>query len=63
MEAEEFLTGYCRAADQSRMVTVEISGRSLQADCGFRRCPYAGECPVAGRIRAILAEHPDITTE
>lgn len=55
MEREDFLSGYCRMLDQSRMVTVVTEDhRLLEADCSFETCPYAPNCPVAEKIRALL---------
>ena len=52
MEKELFLSGYCRASDQSRMVTVVIvDGELDEVDCAYPSCPYAPSCPVAEKIR------------
>ncbi len=52
---EEYIfTGYCRATDASRMVTVETDG-GLCADiaCDFGCCPHEKSCAIAARIREI----------
>lgn len=57
MEREEFISGYCRTADQSRMVAVEITDGELDsADCCFPDCVYAPNCRIAMRIRELLEE-------
>ena len=55
MEREDFLCGYCRVLDQSRMVTlVTDCGALCEVDCNFESCPYAPNCPIAEKIRAVL---------
>lgn len=54
MEFEEFITGYCRCLDASRMVALEGSDGSWEADCTFGSCPYENECPVGKKIVEIL---------
>ena len=51
MEEEQFFSGYCRAIDQSRMVTVELDGGKWYADCNYPDCPYAGACVIAQQIQ------------
>ena len=55
MYKEEFISGYCRAQDQSRMVAVEIEDGELSADCSYGNCPYEDRCTIASRIREIAA--------
>ncbi len=50
MEKEIFLSGYCRALDQSRMVEVEIAGDNVDADCAYPDCPHAASCQIAQKI-------------
>lgn len=55
MEQESFLSGYCRALDQSRMVAVITeNGVLTEADCAFPNCPYAPGCPIAEKINALI---------
>ena len=55
MEQELFLSGYCRAADQSRLVAVVIEdGAVAEADCAYPGCPYAPNCPIAKKIEEAL---------
>jgi hypothetical protein len=55
MEQEVFLSGYCRAADQSRMVAVVTQdGVLTDVDCGYPHCPYAPGCPIAEKINELL---------
>ena len=51
---EEFITGYCRCLDKSRIVLVEDG----EVDCEFANCPHAPVCDIGKRIREILEEHP-----
>ena len=52
MEKELFLSGYCRACDQSRMVAaVIVDGELEEADCAYPGCPHAPNCPIAEKIR------------
>ncbi len=50
MEKEIFVSGYCRALDQSRMVEVEIVDMQVSADCAYPDCPYAPNCQIAKKI-------------
>lgn len=61
MEEEKILTGFCRAADQSRMVTVEYTGsaqggRLEHVDCGYESCPHRSACEIGRAITALLAD-------
>ena len=51
MEKEIFLSGYCRALDQSRMVEVEITDDCVEADCAYPDCPHAPSCQIAQKIK------------
>ena len=56
MEKELFLSGYCRAMDQSRMVTVVVEDGTLtEADCAYPGCPYAPGCPLAAKIEEAIS--------
>ncbi len=54
MEKEIFVSGYCRALDQSRMVEVEICSTEVNADCAYPDCPYAPGCQIALKIKESL---------
>ena len=55
MEKETFLSGYCRTADQSRMVAVVTEdGELVEVDCCFETCVHAPNCTIAEEIRQIL---------
>ena len=55
MEKELFFSGYCRTADQSRMVTVVIEdGEITEADCCYGSCIYEPNCSIAQKIREAL---------
>ncbi len=57
MEQEHFLSGYCRTADQSRMVTVVTEDRELtEVDCCYETCVHAPNCTIAAEISALLKE-------
>ena len=47
---EEFVTGYCRAIDKSRIVLVEDG----EADCAYENCPYKENCEIGKRITELL---------
>ena len=51
MEKEIFVTGYCRALDQSRMVEVEIVDHQVNADCAYPDCPHVSNCQIAQKIK------------
>lgn len=52
---EHIVSGYCRAIDQSRMVTVETEGGMFSdVDCGYGGCLYEKSCPIAKTIAKIL---------
>lgn len=64
MTEERFFSGYCRAADHSRMVELEfeITGKHREltdADCAFPDCPHGTVCEIARRIRTFLATGQD----
>ena len=51
MEEERFLTGYCKALDQSRMVAVILeNGELTEVDCAYPTCPHAPGCPIARQL-------------
>ena len=55
MEREEFISGYCRALDCSRMGAVCIEDRALtECGCGYESCPHRPSCLIAQRIREML---------
>ena len=54
MEKELFVSGYCRAQDQSRMVEVEIVDGEVNADCAYPECPYAAGCQIAKKIKEAM---------
>ena len=52
---EEFISGYCRAQDQSRTVAAEKEDGKWFVDCSYGACPYEGSCQIAQRIRQLEA--------
>lgn len=54
MEKEIFVSGYCRALDQSRMVELVIAGTQINADCAYPDCPYAPNCQIAQKIKEAI---------
>ncbi len=54
MEKELFLSGYCRALDQSRLVEVEIDDSKVESDCAYPDCPYVSSCQIAQKIKEAM---------
>ncbi len=54
MSMEEFLTGYCRMLDKSRMVTVENEDGEISIDCAYEKCPHKPVCQIGQKITALL---------
>ena len=50
---EKILSGYCRALDQSRMVTVELEDGNCYPDCSYGSCPYEKNCTIAQSIQEL----------
>ena len=53
MESEVILSGYCKCIDSSRTVLVEEG----EPDCLFDTCPHAAGCPIAEKIRQMIAQN------
>ena len=53
---EAFITGYCRALDKGRVVTVENEDGPLTMDCAYKNCPHQQSCPIAKQIAELLAK-------
>ena len=53
---EEFINGFCKAQNQSRMVICEFREEAdgtrtfLDSDCGHSICPHSRECLLMGKI-------------
>lgn len=57
MEKEMFFSGYCRAMDQSRTVTVvTVDTQIEEMDCAYDRCIHQKGCPLAKKIGHFLEE-------
>ncbi len=57
MEKEMFFSGYCRAMDHSRTVTVvAVDGAVEEMDCVFDQCIHQKGCPLAEKIGKFLEE-------
>ena len=47
---EEFVSGFCKAQNQTRMVICEYRQEAggtrifLDSDCAYGACPHSGEC-------------------
>lgn len=57
MTTEKMISGYCRQADQARMVMVEYDpdkGELEDVDCLFESCVYAAACPIGQEIARVL---------
>ena len=53
MIEEFFFSGYCRALDSSRTVTVEIEDGDVLPDCDYGTCPWASTCPIGQKIEQL----------
>lgn len=54
MEKEYFISGYCRTADESRMVCVFMQDSAQpEIDCCYNVCPYTENCTIAQKIREL----------
>ncbi len=51
---EEFITGYCRALDKSRIVAVEEEAGEISIDCAYENCPHKQSCDIGKKITALL---------
>ena len=52
MEREEFVSGYCRQLDASRIVEVILEdGEITEVDCCYGNCIHEGNCTIAKEIR------------
>ena len=52
MEKEYFISGYCRATDQSRTICAEFAdGKLIGVDCNYPDCPYTDRCTIAWQIK------------
>ena len=51
---EEFISGYCRMLDKSRMVTVEDEDGAITIDCAYENCPHRPVCQIAQRTTELL---------
>lgn len=57
MEREEFISGYCRQLDASRMVEVILqNGEIEEVDCCYGGCIYEPNCQIAKRIEELKNE-------
>ena len=51
---EAFITGYCRALDKGRVVTVENEDGPRPMDCAYKICRHFQACPIARQITVLL---------
>ena len=57
MEEEIFFNGYCRQADQNRMVAVcKENGELTDCDCLYETCIYAKQCTIGKSITQWLED-------
>ena len=54
MDEEYFISGFCRAIDQIRTVTLEDGW----ADCDYPECVHKDSCQIARRMDEILKAAP-----
>jgi len=51
VEIEEFISGYCRQLDGSRMVEVILEdGEITEIDCCYGSCVHQANCSIAKKI-------------
>lgn len=57
MEEEIIVSGYCRALDQSRMVTLEWYNGQWEADCAWPDCPHAPQCKIGQKMEGAVRQN------
>ncbi len=53
---EEFISGYCRSMDASRMVAVEEEDGQWEIDCCYGSCPYEPACQIAEKVWELIKQ-------
>ena len=59
METEEFISGFCKAQNQTRMVLCEFlirpdgSKELTETDCAYGSCPHTGDCLLMKQALAV----------
>ncbi|MCI6866550.1 MAG: ubiquinone biosynthesis protein UbiE [Lachnospiraceae bacterium] len=54
---EEFISGFCKAQNQTRMVVCELekledgSIKLLSSDCAYGKCEHSKDCLLMGQIK------------
>ena len=54
---EEFISGFCKLQNQTRMVICEIEYQEngektvVSSDCAYGKCEHTGDCLLMGQIR------------
>ena len=57
MITEEFISGFCKAQNQTRMVICELEIREdgsrelLSSDCAYGKCEHSKDCLLMGQIK------------
>ena len=57
MITEEFISGFCKAQNQTRMVVCELekmedgSIKLLSSDCAYGKCEHSKDCLLMGQIK------------
>ncbi len=57
MVTEEFLTGFCKLQNQTRIVICEVEKRSdgrqelISSDCCYGKCEHSKDCLLMGQIK------------
>lgn len=57
MEMEEFISGFCKLQNQSRMVLCEFevqedgSRKLTDTDCAYGVCPHSGDCLLMAQVK------------
>lgn len=53
---EEFISGFCKAQNQTRMVVCELETKEdgsrelVSSDCAYGRCEHSKDCLLMGQI-------------
>lgn len=55
MDEEYFISGFCRALDQTRTVTLEDG----LADCDYPHCVHKDNCQIAQKMDELLKTNDD----
>ena len=54
---EWYISGFCRAQNQTRTVMVEEDGGDWDIGCDFIRCAHCESCKISLDIKTLQKEH------